>query len=141
MAGSIFFKQLSHSSMHDFYIKLYQITTIVIIGLYLAVYLGLTFEFGDKYLGLLVTVRNIFLGIVLIYLYHPFRTTYNYGRFLPIIASGAGIALLLTVKKTDLINLYNFFFERNTAKNADSKVDQDQAQDDANKEIQVSKKI
>jgi hypothetical protein len=128
MAGSIFFKKLSHSSTHDFYIKLYQITTIVIIGLYLIVHLGLTFEYGDKYLGLLVTVRNIFLGILLIYLYHPFRTTYNYGRFLPIIASGAGIALLLTVKKMDLINLYNFFFERNTSKNADSKVEKKQEQ-------------
>jgi hypothetical protein len=139
MASSTFFKKLSHSSTHNFYIKLYQITTFVIIGLYIIVHLGLTLEFGDKYLGLLVTVRNIVLGIVLIYLYNPFRTTYNYGRFLPIIASGAGVALLLTVKKMDLINLYNFFFERNTAKNADSKVDQ--AQDDANKEIQVSKKI
>ena len=123
MAGSIFFKQLSHSSTHDFYIKLYQITTIVIIGLYIIVHLGLTFEYGDKYLGLLVTVRNIFLGIVLIYLYHPFRTTYNYGRFLPIIASGAGIALLLTVKKMDLINLYNFFLEHTTSKNAESDFD------------------
>lgn len=123
MVSSVFFKKLSHSSAHDFYIKLYQITTFVIIGLYIIVHLGLTFEFGDKYLGLLVTVRNIFLGIVLIYLYHPFRTTYNYGRFLPVLASGAGIALLLTVKKTDLINLYNFFFERNTSKNAESDFD------------------
>ena len=141
MVSSAFFKQLSHSSAHEIYIKLYQITTFVIVGLYLIVYFGLSVEFGDKYLGLLVTVRNIFLGIVLIYLYHPFRTTYNYGRFLPILASGAGIALLLTVKKTDLINLYNFFFDRegiiNSVKNASSKIEQKHA----NKEIQVSKKI
>lgn len=128
---------------HELYIKLYQITTIVIIVLYIIVHLGLTFEFGDKYLGLLVTVRNIFLGIVLIYLYNPFRTTYNYGRFLPILASGAGVALLLTVKKTDLSNLYNFFFNRpvivNTAKNVNSNIEQTQTH--ADKEIQVSKKI
>jgi hypothetical protein len=92
----------------DFYLLIYNISTIVIIILYIVVMLRIEFGNYGKYLGIVTTVRNIFLALFLIYFYNPFRTSYNYGRILPIFATGAGIALILTITKFDILNLLHF---------------------------------
>lgn len=104
-----FIKNILPKTDHAFYISLYTISTISIVILYGGTYVGLSRSYGEKYLPLIITSRNILLSLFLIYFYNPFRTTYNYGRALPIFATAAGISLLLTINKFDILNLVHFF--------------------------------
>lgn len=103
-----FLNKLVPKTDHAFYLYLYAISTALIILLYTGTYLGISFFHGKKYLPLVITSRNLLLSLFLIYFYNPFRTTYNYGRALPIFATAAGISLLLTINRFDILNLVYF---------------------------------
>jgi len=103
-----FLNKLIPQGNQAFYIYLYTISTVLIISIYSAAYLGVSWLHGQKYLPLIITSRNLLLSIFLIYFYNPFRTTYNYGRALPIFATAAGVSLLLTINRFDILNLVYF---------------------------------
>lgn len=103
-----FLNKLVPKTDQAFYLYLYAISTALIILLYTGTYLGISFFHGNKYLPLVITSRNLLLSLFLIYFYNPFRTTYNYGRALPIFATAAGISLLLTINRFDILNLVYF---------------------------------
>jgi hypothetical protein len=63
---------------------------------------------GQKYIPLIVTTRILILAFFLIYFYNPLRSTYAYGHAMPIIASSAGISLLLLLNRFDILNLVHF---------------------------------
>lgn len=95
-------------SQHDFYLTLYTVLTILLIGAYTGVYFNLAQKNGEKYLPLIVTLRTLVLAFFLIYFYNPLRSSFNYGRALPIFATAAGFALLLTITRHDVLNLVHF---------------------------------
>ena len=100
-------KYLPHS-YNQYYIWAYTIFTFLMITFYTFLYLGVESNYGPKYLNLVVTVRTILLALFLIYFYNPLRSNFDYGPALPIFATGAGIALLLTLRKFDILNLVHF---------------------------------
>lgn len=102
------FKRFLPKSEHDFYLTLYTVLTILFIGAYTGVYFNLLRQNGEKYLPLIVTLRTLVLAFFLIYFYNPLRSSFNYGRALPIFATAAGVALLLTVTRFDILNLVHF---------------------------------
>ena len=102
------YKLLLPKNTDDVYILFYNFSTIILVFLYIILVLGIHLGNYEKYFELVVTARNIFLGLFLIYFYNSFRTSYNYGRILPIFATGGGIALLLTITKFDILNLIHF---------------------------------
>jgi len=95
-------------SNHDFYIMVYSVLTFFMVIFYIFVYFGVQSNYGKQYLPIVVTARNIFLGLFLVYFYNPLRSKFEYGRTLPIFATAAGLALLLTIRKYDILNLVNF---------------------------------
>ena len=136
-------KNLLPKTDHEFWVSIYAMSTISILVLYAGTYLGLSRTHGDKYLPLIITSRNLLLSLFLIYFYNPFRTTYNYGRALPIFATAAGVSLLLTIKKFDILNLVNFILYGTILKKPNKsacKVENDNGED-FKKAIQVSQKI
>jgi hypothetical protein len=135
-------KNLLPKTDHEFWVSIYAMSTISILVLYAGTYLGLSRTHGDKYLPLIITSRNLLLSLFLIYFYNPFRATYNYGRALPIFATAAGVSLLLTIKKFDILNLVNFVLYGTILKKPNKsacKVENDN--DEVQKAIQVSQKI
>lgn len=103
-----FIKRLLPKSEHDFYLTLYTVLTILFIGAYTGIYFNLARQRGERYLPLIVTLRTLVLAFFLIYFYNPLRSSFDYGRALPIFATAAGFALLLTVTRFDMLNLVHF---------------------------------
>lgn len=103
-----FVETYSPKTYHDVYIYSYTILTIVMVLCYIFIHFKIKTEYGEHYLPLIRTVRTIILSIFLIYFYNPFRSTFEYGRALPIFAGAAGVALLLTLTKYDVLNLVHF---------------------------------
>ena len=103
-----FIKRFLPKSQHDLYLTLYTVLTILFIGAYTGIYFNLAQQNGEKYLPLIVTLRTLVLASFLIYFYNPLRSSFDYGRALPIFATAAGVALLLTVTRFDLLNLVHF---------------------------------
>jgi hypothetical protein len=137
-----FLKKLIPKTEHGFYISLYTISTVLIVILYGSAYLGISRLHGNKYLPLVITSRNILLSLFLIYFYNPFRSTYNYGRALPIFATAAGISLLLTINKFDILNLVHFIlYGTILEKPIKPECKLENEQEDIKKIIQISKKI
>jgi len=135
-------KKFIPKSDNEFWISLYTISTILFFGFYAAVYLGISKSNSEKYLPLVITSRNLLLSLFLIYFYNPFRTTYNYGRALPIFATAAGISLLLTINKFDVLNLVHFILYGTVLEKPNkSECKVENEHEIIKKAIQVSKKI
>lgn len=134
-------KKLVPKTEHEFWVSIYAIFTVLFVSLYAAVYLRISHIHGEKYLPLVITSRNLLLSLFLIYFYNPFRATYNYGQALPVFATAAGVSLLLTIKRFDILNLIHFFLYgkildkpvKSTCKSEDG--------DEVRKALQVSKTI
>jgi hypothetical protein len=137
-----FIKKLLPKTTQGFYVFIYTISTVIMIILYATAYIGISQSYGKKYLSIIVTARNILLSLFLIYFYNPFRTTYNYGQALPIFATAAGISLLLTINKFDVLNLVHFILYGDIIEKpnkTECKVENDR--EIFEKAIQISQKI
>ncbi len=94
---------------HNLYISIYTALTILLFIVYGIIYFRVTKkDTGEKYIPIIVTVRTIILSSFLIYFYNPLRSKFDYGHALPIFATAAGVALLLTLSRFDIMNLVHF---------------------------------
>lgn len=84
-------------------------STVLLIVLYFSTY---TIAKKDprlqRYIPLITTLRTLFLSGFLIFFYNPLRSTFEYGRALPIFSFSAGITILLLVDRYDILNLTHF---------------------------------
>jgi hypothetical protein len=123
------------------YMYVYTFFTLCMLTLYAFTYLGILRNHGRKYLPLVITARNLILSSFLLIFYNPFRQVYNYGPALHIFAAAAGVSLLLTISRFDILNLVHFCLYGKVLEQPETscvKVD-DSAK--AKKALQVSKTI
>ena len=82
--------------------------TILLFFVYVISYLFASYQYGQLYLPLIMTARTIVLASFLIYFYNPLRTKYEYGHSLPLFAFTAGITLLLSLERYQVLDLFHF---------------------------------
>ena len=96
-------------SKQKWYEQAFFASTVLLIVLYFSTY---TIAKNDprlqRYIPLITTLRTLFLSAFLIFFYNPLRSTFEYGRALPIFAFSAGITILLLVDRYDILNLTHF---------------------------------
>jgi len=126
---------------HQIYVFVYTIVTVSMVTLYAFIYLGILQNYGEKYLPLVKTVRNILLSSFLLIFYNPFRQVYNYGPALHIFAAAAGVSLLLTISRFDLLNLVHFILYGKVLENPENSCNKVDDVTKADKALQVSKTI
>lgn len=83
------------------------LTTILFL-VYVSSYVFSSYHYGQTYLPLITTARTIVLASFLIYFYNPLRTEYEYGHALPLFAFAAGITLLFSLDRYNVLSLFHF---------------------------------
>ena len=74
----------------------YLVSIVIISTFHVAVYLGV-FDSIPEYIVMWYTIVQVFLCLVLMYRYHPFRTKFEYGEFDARLIFGASSILLSNI--------------------------------------------
>ena len=82
--------------------------TIILYVSYIYIYISSRKNYGETYIPLIITARTIVLAGFLIFFYNPLRSKFEYGHSLPLFAFGAGISLLYSLDKYQILNLVHY---------------------------------
>jgi hypothetical protein len=91
------------------YEQVFFVSTVLLVVFYLSAYtIAKNNPILQRYLPLFRTLRTLFLSAILLFFYNPLRSSFEFGRALPIFAFSAGITILLLVDRYDILNLLHF---------------------------------
>ena len=88
--------------------KFYNIITILLIIIYFTTFIQAV-KYDERYILLLNMIAKSLIAGVLIWFYNPLRSRYIYPDIIPNWAFAAGIAILLTIRPSDIQKVLTLF--------------------------------